>query len=62
MTTVPRPVQVAVVENPGCHFCDDAHAGLAGLAGLARDGHAIQATSLDARAADGQAPMPMPRS
>ena len=54
MTTVSRPVQVAVVENPGCHFCDDAHAV---LAGLARDGHAIQVTSLDARAADGQALM-----
>ena len=54
MSTASRPVQVAVVENPGCHFCDDAQAV---LAGLVSDGHTIEVTSLDARAADGQALM-----
>ena len=44
MSTASRPVRVAVVENPGCHFCDDARAV---LAGLVSDGHEIEVTSLE---------------
>lgn len=45
-TQHPEPVQVTIVEAPGCHLCTDAHDA---LAQLAADGLPIQVTTLDLR-------------
>ena len=53
MTTIStsRPVQIEVVDSPGCHSCDEAHRV---LTGLKKDGYLIEVRSFDARTPQGQ--------
>ncbi|MFB9732456.1 glutaredoxin [Ornithinimicrobium kibberense] len=50
-TSTSRPVQIEVVDSPGCHSCDETHRV---LSGLKKDGYLIEVRSFDARTAPGQ--------
>ena len=50
-TSTSRPVQIEVVDSPGCHSCDETHRV---LTGLEEDGYLIEVRSFDARTPQGQ--------